>query len=67
MRKYIRKMLRYRAESIGAKPSRLVRAEFDSIQSKRYGHKVRLSNKVKGTHPRKLWRSRLSLYKEAKA
>ena len=59
MRKYIRKLLRRDAEDLGAKPSKYVRSEFDRLQIKKYGKNTRRKNQAKGTHKRKLWRSRL--------
>lgn len=62
MRKYIRKMLRSKAERMRVKPSRFVGSEFDKIQVKKYGSTRRKLNQVKGTHKRSTWRQRVSLY-----
>ena len=53
-------MIRSQAENKGYKPSRAVRATFHELQIKKYGLKRRLANMIKGTHKRKLWRSRLN-------
>lgn len=60
MRKYIRNIIRRQAEDQGFKPSKCVRATFDSLQRKKYGAKRRVANILKGTHKRKLWRNRLN-------
>ena len=62
MRKYIRNMLRSKAERMNVKASRYVGAEFDKIQDKRYGSTRRDINQVKGTHKRSTWKQRISLY-----
>lgn len=59
MRKYIRNMLRNRAEKKGVKPSRYVRSEFDRLQIKKYGDTVRKINQAKGTHTRRTWKMRI--------
>ena len=60
MRKYIRKMLRSKAERMRVKPSRFVGAEFDKIQVKRYGSTRRDVNQAKGTHKRSTWKQRIN-------
>ena len=60
MRKYIRKLLRSNAEKIGVKASRYVRSEFGRLQIKKYGRDKACINQLKGTHKRKLWRSRIT-------
>lgn len=64
MRKYIRAMLRGKAEKFGAKPSKYVNSEFDRIQIKKYGVDNREINKAKGTHPKKRWKARVEFGKE---
>lgn len=59
MRKYIRSLIRSHAKKNGYKASRCVRATFHSLQIKKYGAERRIANKCKGTHKRKLWRSRI--------
>ena len=59
MRKYIRKMLRAKAERMGVKPSRYVSREFDKYQVKKYGATRRRIAQAIGTHKRKVWRSRI--------
>ena len=59
MRKYVRHLLRRQAERIGVKPSRFVRSEFDRLQIKKQGRDKARINQLKGTHKRKLWRSRI--------
>ena len=57
MRKYIRAMLRGKAEKIGAKPSKYVNREFDRMQVKKYGVEKREINKARGTAPKRRWRA----------
>ena len=59
MRKYIRKMLRAKAERMGVKASRYVAREFDRRQVKQYGETRRRIAQAIGTHKRKTWRSRI--------
>jgi hypothetical protein len=61
MRKYIRKMIRSKAEKKGAKASRYVRSTFNNLQIKKHGSKKRWINQAKGTHKRSTWRMRVSL------
>lgn len=60
MRKYIRNMLRARAERMGVSPSRYVTSEFDRYQVDKYGKTRRRINQAKGTHKRKTWRLRVA-------
>lgn len=59
MRKYIRLMLKNKAEKEGFKSSTYVHNNFEEMQIKKYGATNRLKNKAKGTHPRKKWKSRI--------
>ena len=62
-RKYIRKMLRAKAEKRGVKASRYVRAEFDRYQRKKYGKYgaiIRKINQAKGTKKRRTWSARIA-------
>lgn len=61
MRKYIRAMLRGKAEKIGAKPSKWVNREFDRRQVKKYGVEKREINKEIGTQPKSRWKSRIKV------
>ena len=61
MRKYIRNLIRADAKRRGIKASRYVRSEFGTHQVKKYGYRARLINQAKGTHKRRIWRSRISL------
>ena len=61
MRKYIRAMLRGKAEKIGAKPSKYVNREFDRMQVKKYGVERREINKARGTAPKSRWGQRTEL------
>lgn len=60
MRKYIRNMLRVRAERMGAKPSKHVAEEYDRYAVARYGETRRRINQAKGTHKRKTWKNRIA-------
>ena len=60
MRKFIRKMLRGKAEKMGVRPSLYVRSEFDRRQAKKYGRIARRINQAKGTHIRRTWRTRIA-------
>lgn len=60
MRKYIRYMLRKKAEKMGVKPSKYVKEEFNLIQIKRYGRRVRRMNQARGTHKRSTWKNRVN-------
>lgn len=57
MRKYIRKMLRAKAERMGVKPSRYVAREFDRYQVEKYGATRRRISQAIGTHKRRVWKS----------
>ena len=59
MRKYIREMLRNRAEKEGVKASTYVHDEFERMQVKKYGETKRMKNRAKGTHTRSKWKSRI--------
>lgn len=59
-RKYIRGMLRREAERKKIKPSRWIKREFNRIQIKKYGAKIRKINKEKGTHKKRTWRARIA-------
>lgn len=59
-RKFIRKMLKVKAEHIGVKPSKYVKETFDRYQIKKYGRIRRLINQAKGTHPLKNWHMRIA-------
>ena len=61
MRKYIRQMLRKRAENAGIKPSKFVHSRFVNMQVEKYGQKTREINMAKGTHPRRTWKNRILL------
>lgn len=58
MRKYIRYMIRKKAEDMGVKPSRFVKKEFDRMQIKIYGRRVRKLNQARGTHKFSAWKNR---------
>mgnify|MGYP003306496682 CR=1 FL=1 len=60
MRKFIRKLLRAKAEKMGVKPSRYVRKEFDRIQVEKYGDIRRKINRAKGTHVKNTFRNRIA-------
>lgn len=60
MRKYIRYMLRKKAEKMGVKASQYVSKEFNKIQIKKYGYLKRKINQLKGTHKRKAWKNRIN-------
>ena len=62
MRKYIRKMLRSKAERMRVKSSRYVGSKFNDIQVEKYGSIRRKLNQAKGTHKAKTWPQRYSLY-----
>lgn len=62
MRKYIRNMMREASHNNHTKPSRWLKAAFESFQLKRYGADRRKANQAKGTHPKKLWASRVALF-----
>ena len=62
MRKYIREMMRASAKHNHTKPNRWLKAAFESFQLKRYGADRRKANQAKGTHPKKLWGSRIALF-----
>lgn len=61
MRKHIRNRLRARAESMGVKPSRYVKQEYDRYAVEKYGATRRKINKAKGTHKQKTWSNRIEL------
>ena len=61
MRKYIRAMLRGKAEKIGAKPSKYVNREFDRMQIKKHGVEKREINKARGTAPKRKWKARTEI------
>ena len=65
MRKYIRNIMRASAKQENAKPSRWLRAVFHQYQLKKYGEKKRSGNQAIGSHPRRLWRSRIAQYGNA--
>lgn len=60
MRKYIRNMLRVRAERMGAKPSKHVAEEYDRYAVEKYGATRRRINQAKGTHKRETWKNRIA-------
>ena len=62
MRKYIRGMMREASKNNHTKPSRWVKAAWESFQLKRVGADRRKANQAKGTHPKKLWASRVALF-----
>lgn len=62
MRKYVRNMLRSKAERMRVKPSRYVGSKFNDIQVEKYGSTRRKINQAKGTHRRKTWGQRYALY-----
>lgn len=59
MRKYIRLMLKNKAEKEGIKSSRYVHDTFEKMQIKKYGATKRSINKAKGTAPRRKWKNRI--------
>lgn len=61
MRKYIRGLLRAKAERESMNGSRYVKSEFDKIQRKKYGRIGRLINQAKGTHKRNTWKNRVNI------
>lgn len=58
MRKYVRSIIRTAGERDRLKPSRYVKAVFDSLQQQKYGVEKRRKNQAKGTHKKYLWKSR---------
>lgn len=62
MRKYIRNMMRYEGKHKKYKVNRWVKAAFEAFQLKCYGADRRKANQAKGTHPKKLWASRVALF-----
>lgn len=62
MRKYIRNMMREASHNNHTKPSRWVKAAWESRMLKRVGSDRRKANQAKGTHPKCLWPSRIALF-----
>lgn len=58
MRKYVRSIIRTAGERDHLKPSRYVKAVFDSLQQQKYGVEKRRKNQATGTHKKYLWKSR---------
>ncbi len=61
MRKYIRLILKNKAEKQGIKASKYVHYKFDEIQVKKYGATKRNINKAKGSKPRRKWKNRIEM------
>ena len=59
MRKIIRNTMRNEAKRLGVKASQYVREQFDRYQVEKYGEDCRRKNKIRGTHKRRTWKSRL--------
>lgn len=58
-RKIIRNGLRREAEIRGVKQSLFVHKMFEKYQIMRFGKKIRIINKAKGTHPKRTWKNRI--------
>lgn len=58
-RKIERNKLRREGKLAGAKPTKYLRSAFDRKQRAKYGSIVRDINIVKGTHPKKNFRTRI--------
>ena len=58
MRKYMREILRRRAERIGVKPSRYVATQWNRYEARKLGEKQRRANVAHGTKPKRLWAGR---------
>ena len=62
MRKYVRNILRSKAERMRVKASRYVGSEFNDMQVEKYGAVYRKVNQARGTHKRITWKQRINLY-----
>ena len=62
MRKYIRNMMRYEGKHKKYKANRWVKAAWEALQQNTVGVNRRKANQAKGTHPKKVWSSRVALF-----
>ena len=61
MRKYRRMLLRAKANRLHvSKPSKYVHSEWAKYQVNKYGTRMVVANKAKGTHTKKQWKERIS-------
>ena len=59
MRKYYRYAIRRIAEKNGIKPSKYIPYAWNAYQERKVGYITRQRNIAKGTHPKRLWASRI--------